>query len=111
EVDLLGGAADPRDLGRIVLNAGGVHVGLGRYLPVDRADLGAVLGRGVVDVVGCLEAAGTGHGLDDDVRLAGNVARHDAGEEAGVGVVGALAAAVDGNRLAFVEVVGGEGRA
>jgi len=54
----------------------------GRHAIKRRADHGAVAGRGVEQIVGHLHAAGAGHILHDDGRLAWDVIMHVTRDEA-----------------------------
>src|SRR5262249_4594659 len=64
----------PTELSRVEGRAPVAHDRPCRHQPVQGAELKPVLRRKRVDVIGGLEAAATGHVLDDDRGRAGNVA-------------------------------------
>src|SRR5262249_19541064 len=70
------------------------------------ADDGAVLGRDVVEKIGGAQAAGAGHVLRDDRRIARDVPAEVARDHASVGVVAAPGAIADneGDVAAAVEI-------
>ena len=104
--DVVVGRADPVELQRVEPRALRRHQRLKRDRAVEGRDLGAVLRRRVVELVGEDQARGARHVLDDDVRIAGDVLAHVAGERARVQVVAAAGgeADADGDGLAAIEV-------
>ena len=73
---------------------------------VEKGDRRAVGGRLCIEIFDGLERRGAGQVVDDDVRLAGNVFRHVAGEQPGVDVVTAPGRIADDkiDRFALVEI-------
>ena len=86
--DLLIGGAEVVELLRVVLN---LRLVAGQRVHdrarEQRAERGAVLGRHVVEVSGCLVAAGARHVFRHHVRVAGNVFADVAGDSASVDVM------------------------
>ena len=80
-------------------------LGQGMCQNLQRQD-GAVLWRGVVDIVRDLHAARAGHVLHDDIGMPGDMLAEMPGEDACRGVVPAAGAKADlqGNLLALVEI-------
>ena len=88
-------AAEPGELERIDIAFVLAEHRLERQSAPDRTHDGAVLGRDPVNVFLGLEPAGTGHVLDDDRRLAGNVVAEVASEQPRIDVVGRARAGKD----------------
>ena len=79
---------------------------------VERDHHGAVLRLRHVERANGHETSGAGHVLNDDRRMARNVVGDEAGQGAGIGVVAAAGTEADndGDRLAFVEIIGSRQR-
>ena len=100
-------AADPVELDRIVLGVGGIaEQRLERNAALRCADMQAVLGRDIGDVVGHDQAAAARHVAHDHLRLTRQVAAEIFGEQPRVEVVAAAGREtdIDGDVLALVEL-------
>ena len=97
-----GEAADPDELGGIVLHGGVLERLLDRERLADDAERSAVLRRHIGDVVGGAQRAGARHVLRYDRRIAGKMASEMACNQAAHQVVGAAGrvADIDGDSLA-----------
>ena len=106
DADLVVGAADPVELGRVELRALVAEQRIEAGAAADDAEGRAVLGADIVEPVGEPQAAGALHVLRHDVRIAGNVLAHVAREHARIEVVAAADAVADIeiDGLALVEV-------
>jgi hypothetical protein len=104
--DLVGDAADPGELGAVVLRAGAKER-RDSHLPPEGAECGAILRRERKQMLRGAQAAGAGHVLHDDRRTARNVLAHVARQQASVDVVAATGVETDRKRdgLALVEIL------
>ena len=100
------GAADPLQLAWIELGAVGMEHRIGRYLRIERTDLGAILGADVIDVVGGDQRSRPVHILDDKRRLTGNMVADVGRDRAREGIVAAADRTADDNADLFaLEVI------